>query len=263
MELIETMDARGVATLTLNRPQRRNAVDRALISQMTLALRRFDSDSDARAIIISGAGENFCAGADIEWMRRVAASAPDENHEDAFALAEMFDTLDRLSKPTVALVQGAAFGGGVGIIACCDIALAASSAKFCLSEVRLGLIPAVVGPYVVRAIGARQARALFLSAEIVGAEYAHGIGLVHEVARDDLLISARDRIVEALLLGAPGAQGQAKRLVRLCQERPLDATLIEETARLLAERRASAEAMEGMSGFLNRRAPQWRTIAKK
>jgi methylglutaconyl-CoA hydratase len=256
MDLIETMDERGVVTLTLNRPQRRNALDPALVSHLHDALSRIDASTDARVVVLSGAGENFCAGGDIEWMRSAAEAPLLENERDALALGAMFSKLDRLSKPTVALVQGAAFGGGVGLVACCDIALAATSAKFCLSEVRLGLVPAVVGPYVLAAIGARNMRALALSAEIVGAECARNIGLLHEVARDGALVAARDRIVEALLLGAPGAQSEVKRLIRKCQDSA--PSLLTETARILAERRASPEGVEGLSCFLQKRAPSWR-----
>jgi methylglutaconyl-CoA hydratase len=258
MDLIETMDERGVVTLTLNRPQRRNALDPALIRHMTETLRRLDESPAARLVLLSGAGGNFCAGGDIESMKRAAAAPRDENEEDALALGKMYDVLDQLSKPTVAVVQGAAFGGGMGLIACCDIALAAKSAKFCLSEVRLGLVPAVVGPYLVRAIGGRATRALALSAEIVGADCALQIGLVHEIAHDGGLLAARDRIVEALLLGAPGAQADVKRLVRICEDRAPGASLLKETARLLALRRASAEGVEGLSGFLEKRRPDWR-----
>lgn len=263
MELLETFDARGVVTLTLNRPQRRNAFDAGLVAALTDALRRLDADPEARVVMLSGAGENFCAGGDIEWMRAAANAPATENERDALMLAAMYDALDKLSKPTVALVQGAAFGGGVGLVACCDIALAARSAKFCLSEVRLGLIPAVVGPYVVKAIGTRRARALFLSAEIIDAECARHIGLVHEIAPVGGLSALRDRVIEALLLGAPGAQAQAKRLVSLCADHAIDASLIHETARLLAERRASAEGVAGLTGFLDKRAPDWRDLGKR
>ncbi len=259
MDLIESRDERGVVTLTLNRPHKRNAFDAALVAALTRTLRRLDSDPDVRLVILTGAGENFCAGGDIDWMREAARATPDDNERDAMALGEMFDALATISRPTLALVQGAAFGGGVGLVACCDIAVAAKSAKFSLSEVRLGLIPAVVGPYVVRAIGARRARALFLTAEIVGADCAFHIGLVHEVANPGLS-GARDRLVEALLLGAPGAQAAAKCLVALCEGRPIDEGLVRDTARLLAERRASAEGAAGMSGFLEKRRPDWRAL---
>jgi methylglutaconyl-CoA hydratase len=258
MDLLESIDERGVATLTLNRPHRRNAFDGALVAHLTETLRRLDDDPEVRVVVMTGAGENFCAGGDVEWMRRASDASLEENEREAAALGEMFQTLDSLSKPTVALVQGAAFGGGVGLVACCDVAVATQSAKFSLSEVRLGLIPAVVGPYVVKAVGARQARALFLTAEIVRADCAFHIGLVHEICPDGGLTASRERIVEALLLGAPGAQAQAKRLVALCGERGLDASLARETARLLAERRASPEGVEGLNGFLEKRAPNWR-----
>lgn len=263
MDLIESVDDRGVATLTLNRPHRRNAFDASLVGSLTEALHRHDADPDIRIILLSGAGENFCAGGDIDWMRSAASAPADENERDAVALARMFETLARSSKPTLAVVQGAAFGGGVGLAACCDIVIAAKSAKFCLSEVRLGLIPAVVGPYVVKAIGARRARALILSAEIISAEQAFHIGLVHEVAPDGGVSATRDRLIEALLLGAPGAQAQAKRLVSLCADHAIDASLIHETARLLSERRASAEGVAGLSGFLEKRPPDWRELRKR
>ncbi len=260
MELMESRDERGVTTLTLNRPNKRNAFDAALVAQLTHTLRRLDEDPDVRLVILTGAGENFCAGGDIEWMREAAGASSEHNQQDAMALGEMYATLDALSKPTMALVQGAAFGGGVGLVACCDIAVAAKSAKFCLSEVRLGLIPAVVGPYVVKAIGPRHARALFLSAEIIGADCAFHVGLVHEVAQNGGLIAVRDRFVEALLLGAPGAQAQAKRFVAMCREEPINEALVREAARLLAERRASTEGAAGLSGFLEKRRPDWRSL---
>lgn len=263
MDLIESVDDRGVATLTLNRPQRRNAFDTRLVSSLTEAIHRLSADPDVRVILLTGAGENFCAGGDIDWMRSAATAPTDENERDAIALATMFGALAKSSKPTLAVVQGAAFGGGVGLAVCCDIAIAAKSAKFCLSEVRLGLIPAVVGPYVVKAIGARRARALILSAEIVSAEQAFHIGLVHEIVADGGLSAARDRLIEALLLGAPGAQSEAKRLVSLCVDHAIDASLIHETARLLSERRASAEGVAGLSGFLEKRPPDWRELGKR
>ncbi len=263
MDLIESVDDRGVAMLTLNRPQRRNAFDAALVNSLTEAIHRHGADPDVRVILLTGAGENFCAGGDIDWMRSAATAPADENERDAVALAKMFEALASSCKPTLAVVQGAAFGGGVGLAACCDIAVAAKSARFCLSEVRLGLIPAVVGPYVVKAIGARRARALILSAEIISAEQAFHIGLLHEIVPDGGLSAARDRIIEALLLGAPGAQSEAKRLVSLCADHAIDESLIHETARLLSIRRASPEGVAGLSGFLEKRQPDWRELRKR
>jgi len=258
MDLLVALDERGVATLTLDRPRRRNALDRELVTEIAATLRRFDADSGVRVVTLRGSGGNFCAGADIAWMRALAEAPPAERLEDSSALAEMFHALHSLTKPTVALVEGAAFGGAVGLVACCDVAIAESSAKFSASEVRLGLLPAVVGPYVVRAIGARAARAFILTAEAICAEEALRIGLVQRVASDGALEAARDRVVEALLLGAPCAQTDAKALVELCSRRVLDADLRQETAQLLAARLASAEGAEGLNAFLERRAPAWR-----
>ena len=263
MDVIESVDDRGVVFLTLNRPQRRNALDGQLIADLTAVLMRLEKDPQVRIIVISGAGGNFCAGGDIEWMRCMAQASSDANVQDAEALGLLFETLDGLSKPTIAVVQGAAFGGGVGLAACCDIVIAARSAKFCLSEVRLGLVPAVVGPYVLRAIGPRHARALFLSAEIVGADCAFHIGLVHEVALDASLATTRDRLIESLLLGAPGAQADAKRVVRACAERGRDPALAHEMAELLAARRTSPEGAAGLNGFLEKRPPDWRSLWKR
>lgn len=255
-DVLESIDAHGVATLTLNRPERRNALNEALIAHMTDALRRLDARSDVRVVVLTGNGPSFCAGADIEWMRRVADKALEEN--EAEALAELMLALDRLSKPTIALVHGAAYGGGLGLVACCDIAIASEHASFCLSEVRLGLIPAVIGPFVVRSIGVRQARRFVLTAEVISTEQALEIGLVHEAAPEQEMPAARDRVIEALLNGAPGAQAEAKALMLLCHGRSIDDDLMKGTARRLAARRASPECREGLSAFLEKRSPAWR-----
>jgi methylglutaconyl-CoA hydratase len=259
MDILETVDECGVASLTLNRPHRRNAFDRALVLKLTSTLHRLDAEDRVHVVALSGAEGNFCAGGDIEWMRELTAAPSRAQEEDALILSEMFHTLDRLSKPTVALIEGVAFGGGVGLLACCDIALSDVGSKFSLSEVRLGLVPAVVGPYVVRAIGPRAARALFLTAEPISADRALQIGLVHLVAPKGEIHAAFDHIIEALLLGAPGAQAQAKGLIELCEQHPIDASLRRETARLISARWASAEGAEGLSSFLERRAPNWRS----
>lgn len=254
----ESIDARGVAALTLNRPERRNAFDPTLIAQTTAALHRLDSRPDVRVVVVAGAGPSFSAGGDIEWMKRMANDAFEANQADALALAELMNTLDRLSKPTIAVVHGAAYGGGVGVVACCDIAIASKTATFCLSEVKLGVIPAVISPFVIRAIGVRQARRYFASAELISAERAREIGLVHEVVPQEGLMAARDAVVDALLVGAPGAQTEAKALTFLCEGRPIDEALARETARRTAERRASPEGREGLSAFLGKRPPAWR-----
>ena len=255
---LETVDARGIATLTLNRPDRHNAFDDSLIAELTTALKRLGEDSMVRAVVLASHGRSFSAGADLGWMRRMASHSFEDNLSDAAGLAGLLHTLDRLPKPTVALVQGAAYGGGVGLVACCDIALAAERASFCLSEVKLGLTPATISPYVVNAMGPRWARRLFQTAEVFDASRAREIGLVHEVVPADGLAPRGEEVIQALLQGAPGAQADAKDLVFLCEGRPVDAALSAETGRRIAQRRASAEGQEGIGAFLDKRTPAWR-----
>lgn len=256
-DLLIDRDARGIARLTLNRPQRHNAFDDALVAELTAALERFATDPGVRALVLAGSGRSFSAGADLEWMRRVADHTPGDNVADANALARLMRMLDRFPAPTIARVQGAAYGGGVGLVACCDIAVAAEGASFCLSEVRLGLIPAVISPYVVRAIGPRQARRYFLTAEPFGADRARRIGLLHEVVPEPALDETVEGLVGALLKGAPGAQAEAKELVFLCQEQAADEDLVDETARRIAARRASNEGRAGLQAYLSRIPPPW------
>jgi methylglutaconyl-CoA hydratase len=246
-----------VATLTLDNPKRHNAFDDTLIARLTEALAGFGADPAVRVVVLASTGPSFSAGADLGWMQRMAGYSEAENLADAAALAGMMRTLDRLGKPTIALVQGPAYGGGVGLLACCDIVLAAESAKFCLSEVKLGLIPAAISPFVVSAIGARQARRYFITAEVFTAQRAHEIGLVHEVVAPDELETARDRVIAALLQGGPQAQAEAKSLVFLCEGARLDDELSAETGRRIARRRASEEGREGVGAFLQRRPPAW------
>ena len=257
-DLIETIDARGVATLTLNRPVRRNALDGALIAQMSDALRRLDAQPDARIVVLTANGPAFCAGGDIDWMKRMADASLAENEADALALGKLLYALDTLSKPTIAQVHGAAYGGGVGLVACCDIVIAAESAFFCLSEVKLGLVPALVGPFVTRSIGARQARRFVMTAEEISAAEALRIGLVHLVAADGEFPMACDRIIDALLKSAPGAQSEAKSLIARYERCGIDDELMQEASRILARRRASPEGREGLSAFLENRPAAWR-----
>lgn len=257
-DLLLAKDERGVATLTLNRPERRNAFDDALIAHLREALKELEAREDVRVVVVCGSGDAFCAGGDIGWMRRVSTAPFAENLADAEALANLMLALDRLSKPTIAYVDGAAYGGGVGLVACCDIAVATERARFCLSEAKLGLIPAAIGPFVMRAIGARRARRLMLTAETISAEIALDIGLVHEVASPEEAPRVIARIVAALLACAPGAQAESKSLLASCEGRPLDAELMWEAARRLAQRRASPEGLEGLSAFLEKRSPSWR-----
>ena len=255
---LEAMDERGVATLTLNRQDRHNAFDDALIAELTAALRRLGDVACVRAVILASTGRSFSAGANLEWMRRMADQSFETNLADAAGLAGLMHTLDRLPKPTLALVQGAAYGGGVGLVACCDIAIASERASFCLSEVKLGLTPATISPYVINAIGARWARRYFQTAEVFTAARAREIGLVHEVVAETELAAAGEEVLKAILQGAPGAQADAKDLVFLRESRPVDAALGQETGRRIAERRASAEGQEGIVAFLDKRQPAWR-----
>ncbi|OAI30753.1 enoyl-CoA hydratase [Methylosinus sp. R-45379] len=259
MSLIRSsLDSSGLATLTLARPERRNALDQAMVVELIAALESAANDSQTRILLLAGEGPAFCAGGDIEWMKRVAADTPRANEEDALLLARAMRALDTLPKPTLARVHGAAYGGGVGLVACCDIAVASDAASFCLSEARIGLTPSVIGPYVQRAIGARQARRYFLSAETISAMQARALGLVHEIAPAAELDARLARIVDALLAGAPGAQAEAKASMALFAEHPIDEALMRETAQRIAARRASAEGKEGLAAFLEKRAPYWR-----
>ncbi len=247
----------GVATVTLNRAEVHNAFNDTVIADLTGVLRRLGDDDKVRAVVLRAEGKSFSAGADLSWMQRMAGYGHAENLADAGALAELMRVLNFLPKPTVARVQGAAFGGGVGLVACCDIAIASDAASFSLSEVRLGLIPAVISPYVVAAIGERAARRYFLTAERFGADEALRIGLVHQVVPADQLDSAVDTILTRLSEGGPAAQRAAKDLIFTVAHRPIDAGLIHDTAERIATIRASAEGREGLAGFLEKRKPAW------
>lgn len=247
----------AIAVVTLNRPELHNAFDQLLITELTAALRRLDRDPNVRAVVLAGAGKSFCAGADLNWMREMATYSRPQNLADANALARMLKTLNRMSKPTIARVHGAAYGGGVGLVACCDVALGTPEATFALSEARLGLIPATIGPYVVAAIGARAARRYFLTGERFGADEAHRLGLLHEVISLPGLDPRINDILGALLITGPAAQAECKDLIRAVANRPADARLIADTARRIARVRASPEAKEGIAAFLGKRKASW------
>jgi methylglutaconyl-CoA hydratase len=257
-QLLTSIDARGVATLTMNRPELHNAFDDALIGAMTAELQRLEQDERVRVLILAGSGRSFSAGADLNWMRRMAGYSREENLADARELAELMRTLNFLAVPTIALVQGAAFGGGVGLVACCDMVLATTQAKFCLSEVKLGLIPAVISPYVVAAMGSRACRRYFLTAEPFDAHEAHRLGLVHEVVADESALQQRGAtLAEFLLRNGPKAMAAAKDLIAAVAGQPVDAGLIATTADRITDQRASAEGKEGVSAFLEKRPPAW------
>lgn len=247
----------GVARLTLNRPEIHNAFDDDLIARLTDALRQVEADPAVRAVVLASSGKSFSAGADLNWMKRMAGYSEAENLADARALAEMLRTLNRLAKPTVALVQGAAFGGGVGLVACCDIAVAATPARFALTEVRLGILPAVISPYVVAAIGERAARRYLLTAERFDAVEAQRIGLVHAVVEPEQLEATGAALLGELAKAGPLALGETKDLIFRVSRGPVDAAMIEDTAGRITRIRASAEGREGIGAFLDKRPPAW------
>ena len=249
----------AVLTLWLNRPTLHNAFDAALIAQLTAALEAAGRDEQVRAVVLAGQGASFSAGADMQWMRGMAAASEDANREDSLALARLMRTLDELPKPTIARVQGAAFGGGVGLVACCDIAIASTSARFGLTESRLGLLPAVISPYVIDAIGPRQARRWFATGEHFDAETALRIGLVHQLIEPERIDEAVQRQLGLLDKAGPVASASAKDLVRrVSVGRDRDA-LDRDNAALIARLRVSAEGQEGLGAFLDKRAPHWVT----
>ena len=244
--------------VTMNRPERHNAFDDALIAEMTDALRGLEAEDAVRIVVLSGAGKSFSAGADLAWMKRMAGFSADENRRDAMGLAALMRTLAHLRKPTVARVHGAAYGGGVGLVACCDIAIATQKASFALSEARLGLIPAAISPYVVSAIGERAARRYFLTGERFDSAEAYRLGLVHDLAVDeDDLDDKIGEIVDAMLACSPAAQLAAKELIRAVAGRPVTSELIQDTAERIAKIRASPEGREGVAAFLEKRRAAW------
>jgi len=255
--LIVDVAAEGRATVTLNRPDVHNAFDDKLIALLTRELDDLDRNPTVGVVVLAAAGKSFCAGADLKWMRRMAEYSEAENQADAEALAALMKTLNRLSKPTVAEVQGAAYGGGVGLICCCDIAIASKAAQFSISEVKLGLIPSVISPYVVAVIGERQARRYALGAETFDAIEAKRIGLVHEVTAAEDLQAAVDAMVEALLANGPAAMAETKDQIAGVANRPVDDRLIAAAAARIARIRVSDEGREGVAAFLEKRKPGW------
>ncbi len=256
------IDDRGIATLTLDQPKIHNAFDDAMIATLALALRELDADPAVRVVVIAANGPSFSAGANLNWMKRMAGYSEAQNAEDALGLAGLMHTLYTLSKPTLARVHGPAYAGGLGLVACCDIAVAAREATFCLTEVRLGLIPAVITPYVVAAIGERQARRWCLTAERFDAEAAFRLGLVQEVVDADRLDQRIEAIIGHLLLGGPASLAECKAWVGEVAARPIDERLVADSAHRIARLRASAEGREGVAAFLEKRQPRWVAAAK-
>lgn len=253
------VDARGVARVTLNRPDIHNAFNEDLNARLGEIVDETAERGDVRVVVLTGAGKSFSAGADLNWMKRQGELSQAENEADTMFFGSMLQRLHRHPKPTVALVNGATFGGGTGLVAACDVAIASAAARFSLSEVKLGLIPAVISPYVVRAMGQRNAHRYFLTAEVFDGAEAARVGLVHMAAAAEELEACGERLVEALLQGGPEAHRRTKELIYAVADKPIDEAMVKDTARRIAETRASDEGREGIAAFLEKRAPAWRT----
>lgn len=253
---VET-NSRGVARVTLNRPEVKNAFNEQLIADITAAMNALSKDESARIVVLQGAGDAFSAGADLSWMKRASEFSAEENKADARRLAAMLNSIYTCEKPVVALIQGACMGGGTGLAAACDIVIAAEDAFFALSEVRLGIIPAVISPFVLHAIGARHARRFFLTGERFDAMKAKEIGLAHMVCLRAQMEGTLDGVVKNLLACGPAAQKEAKALIRIVSGRPVDEAVMDDTARIIARVRSTAEGKEGVAAFLEKRKANW------
>lgn len=251
------VDNVGIATITLNRPAVHNAIDDKLISELIPILRTLNNDNSIRAIVLTGNGPSFCSGADLNWMKRMAAYNEIENLRDASALAELLTMFASSPKPTVALVQGDAFAGGLGLICSCDIAISVDSAFFAITEVRLGLMPSVISPFVINAIGERNARRYFLTAERFNAMTAKQIGLLQMVVPDAMLSKSGEELLKKLLMGGPTALTKTKGLINKVKNSRFDENLMSSLSKGIAEIRISPEAQEGMAAFLEKRKPSW------
>lgn len=247
----------AVATVRLNRPELRNAFGAETLTELTDTFTALSQDDSLRAVLLASSGTAFCAGADLNWMRQSAEQSWADNHRDAANLAQMLWTLQRCPVPVIAQVQGDCYGGGVGLLACCDVVVAADAAQFCLSEVRLGLIPATIGPYVVQAIGERAARRYFVTAERFSAEQAQAIGLVHEVVPAEALEATTQGVLASILRNGPLAVRASKQLVHEVSGAPNTEALRDMTARRIADIRASDEGQAGLKAFLTRSTPPW------
>jgi methylglutaconyl-CoA hydratase len=254
---LSTTLTQNVGVIWLNRPDVRNAMSAELIAELTDAIDAASDDPEIRAIVLAGHGPAFCAGADLNWMKRAAAYGPAENEADSLKLAQLLRRIAESPKPTVARVHGPAYAGGLGLVAACDIAVASFDARFCLTEVRIGLIPAMISPYVLRAIGARAASRWALTGEVCDAGEAYRLGLVQQLVPSEELDTAVNAMLGALLQGGPHAIAETKRLIRDVGHRAIDDALVLDTARRIAQARASDEGREGIASFLEKRRPAW------
>jgi len=258
-DLVQTEIKDGVGYITMNRPEVHNAFNENMIIDLNTAFVEMGVNTEVRIVVLRGEGKSFCAGGDLNWMRKSADYDYDSNVADAMELGWLLKTINTLPKPVIALVHGNAFGGGVGLSACCDIVIAAEGTRFCLSEVRIGLIPSIIAPYVLAAIGERQSRRYFLTAERFDAAKAQTLGLVHEVVPSAELHAKAEAIITRLKEGAPGAQAMGKSLIQRISQMRIDDDVIQYTATKIAEARARDEGKEGLSAFLNKEEPSWRS----
>ena len=256
-ETLEIELSGGVATVWMNRPDVHNAFNAQLIADLAAACRQLEADEAVRVMVLAGRGKSFSAGADLNWMKAAGEASEAENFADAMKLASMLRTLAEMSKPTIARVHGAALGGGMGLASACDICIAGERAVFATSEVKFGIIPSAISPYVIRAIGERQAYRYFQTAERIGATQAVGLGLAHEAVASEALDARVGEIVAALLQGGPKAQAAAKDLIRGVANRPVSDAVVEDTARRISQLRATPEAREGLEAFLSKRPAAW------
>lgn len=248
----------GIAELILNNADKYNAFDDHIISLMIEKLAQAESQADLKLLILRSTGKHFSSGADLNWMKRMANNSYQENLDDANQLAKLMQNLNNFSKPTLALVQGAAYGGAVGLAACCDIVVATRTSRFCLSEVKIGLVPAVISPYVIRAIGERHARRYFLSAEVISAEQAQNFGLVHDLVDDQTqLDQAAEHFIQQLSQNSPQAMTVAKELIFAVSHKQIDSEVISYTSQCISDIRVSDEGQEGLNAFLNKRQASW------
>ena len=262
-KVISQVDNDGNATVMLNRPEAHNAFDPEMVEALTSTLKKLEANPKVRALVMLGAGRNFCAGADIEHMKKSAAFSPEQNFKAARQTARMLYTLYKLKKPTIACVRGAVRGGGVGLVAACDIAIASRDATFRLSEVKLGIIPAMISPYVIAAIGERYAHRYMLSGEEFDVAEAFRIGLLHDIAEDEALNAAVGRMLAHLYSSGPHALVAIKQLIPVSTHATIDDAIVDETARRIAGVRATPEAQEGLAAFLEKRKPAWIVPAPK
>jgi methylglutaconyl-CoA hydratase len=247
----------GILTLTLNRPEKHNAFDDKLIADLTRQIDHANTDQSIRVIVLCANGTSFSAGADLTWMQSMIDYSEEQNLNDSLALAKLMQGLHKSKKPTIACVQGAAFGGGAGLVAACDIAIGCNEARFCFSEVKLGLIPAVISPYVIKAIGARFARRYFLTAEIIDAQKAKDLGLVHQLVEKNVLMKTCRMLAQKIAANAPIALEESKALIDAIYANPIDEQLIAKTAKWIAKIRVSKEGQHGINAFLNKTTPHW------